>query len=394
MLGLVCLGVLSLLPPVGGLEGQAAEEAKADYWVWVGSESDDLIHRIRFGPDGATVESQMWIGRNPGKVEGPHGLAISPDGRYMYMTTGHGAPDGFLWKFELGPDTLVAGPTPLGRFPASLDVTPDGLLVFVANFNLHGEHVPSSMSAAYAPDLYEIEQIEVCVMPHGSRVHPQGHRVYTVCMMDEQLVEIDVRRFEVSRRFSLVEGEEGPLMVTDSYAEAHGHGHHGADPVALHGGMGHGEVGGHDHLGCSPTWVSPDPEGRHLYVVCNRGRRVVEIDTEDWSIVRTFPTGEGPYNVEVTPDGRLLVVTLKQGNAVEFIDLLAGETVARTATSTSVVHGVAISPDSRYAFVSVEGVGQEPGKVDVFDLGTFARVADVEVGRQASGIAFWQMQDR
>jgi DNA-binding beta-propeller fold protein YncE len=56
------------------------------------------------------------------------------------------------------------------------------------------------------------------------------------------------------------------------------------------------------------------------------------------------------------------------------------------------VHGVVVSPDSRYAFVSVEGVGAEPGKVDVFDLRTFERVASAEVGQQASGIAFWRSE--
>lgn len=54
-------------------------------------------------------------------------------------------------------------------------------------------------------------------------------------------------------------------------------------------------------------------------------------------------------------------------------------------------HGVVISPDSRYAFVSVEGVGAEPGKVDISDLRTFERVADVPVAQQAGGIASWKM---
>jgi DNA-binding beta-propeller fold protein YncE len=60
-------------------------------------------------------------------------------------------------------------------------------------------------------------------------------------------------------------------------------------------------------------------------------------------------------------------------------------------TGTTVTHGVAVSPDSRYAFVSSEGVGAAPGTVDVFDLVARARVATVNVGQQASGIAFWRM---
>ncbi len=48
-------------------------------------------------------------------------------------------------------------------------------------------------------------------------------------------------------------------------------------------------------------------------------------------------------------------------------------------TPTTVAHGVVTSPDSHYAFVSSEGVGAAPGRVDVFDLRTFSRVGSVDV---------------
>ena len=77
---------------------------------------------------------------------------------------------------------------------------------------------------------------------------------------------------------------------------------------------------------------------------------------------------------------------------MEFFDLQRGASVAVAPSSTTVTHGVVVSPDSRYAFVSVEGVGAEPGKVDIYDLRTYQRVADVEVGQQAGGITFWRME--
>ena len=61
-------------------------------------------------------------------------------------------------------------------------------------------------------------------------------------------------------------------------------------------------------------------------------------------------------------------------------------------SSTTITHGVAITPDSRFALVSVEGVGAEPGKVDIYDLRTLQRVGEVEVGQQAGGIVFWRME--
>jgi hypothetical protein len=63
-------------------------------------------------------------------------------------------------------------------------------------------------------------------------------------------------------------------------------------------------------------------------------------------------------------------------------------------TSATVAHGVTISTDSRYAFVSSEGIGAAPGKVDVYDIRARAKVATVDVGQQASGITFWKMSGK
>ena len=49
--------------------------------------------------------------------------------------------------------------------------------------------------------------------------------------------------------------------------------------------------------------------------------------------------------------------------------------------------GVAVSRDSRYAFVTLEGIGGQPGTVDVIDLVTLKKVATADVGRQAGGVA-------
>src|SRR5262245_58705518 len=128
----------------------------ANYWIYVGAESADLIQRLRFGPGGFVVEKTIQAGELIADIEGPHGMQISRDGKWLYVSTGHGQPDGKFWKYALGPDTLVGTPIFLGFFPATLDVTPDGLYAFVANFNLHGDMVPSSQSVVYTPTVTEV----------------------------------------------------------------------------------------------------------------------------------------------------------------------------------------------------------------------------------------------
>lgn len=375
-------------------------QAGRTYWAYVGAESADLIHRLRFDGASLVVERTTTIGEIPNEMEGPHGLQTSRDGRFLYMTTGHGRPEGKLWIFDISgdADTLV-GPSgiDLGLFPASVDVTPDGLYTFSVNFNLHGDMVPSTVSVVYVPDRTEVARIVTCTMPHGSRIDPSGRRQYSTCMMDDQLVEIDTVKFEVARRFSVAKGKEGalPVAAPDEHA---GHAMPAKPATPARPPVDPAEVGytGERHqmtpASCSPTWAQPSATGDKIYVACNKADEILEIDVAAWTLTRRFPTGRGVYNLAVTSDGRRLIATLKQGSLVEIFDLETGKSLARLKTSTTIAHGVSVTPDSRYAFVSSEGVGSAPGKVDVFDVQKLRLVASVSVGQQASGITFWKMK--
>ena len=410
-------GLLSFSAPVRAQAptSPAKPDAPANnYWVYVGAESADLIQRIRFGPGGTVIEKTIEAGELIADIEGPHGMQISKDGKWLYVSTGHGQPDGKFWKYALGPDTLVGAPIFLGFFPASLDVTPDGLYAFIANFNLHGDMVPSSQSVVYTPTVTEVARVTTCTMPHGSRVDPQGLHQYSACMMDDQLVEIDTRTFDVSRRFSVAKGSEKPIDVTVAMADMPGMDHASTPPkpaapksttpmtgkaVPLPPGKAFpvpeaGQSGLHPMAPatCSPTWAQPSADGSRVFVACNKGDEIDDIDSKTWTLTRKLKTGRGPYNLGVTPDGKLLLATLKPAGSFEIFDIATGKSLAQLKNSTTLANGIAVSPDSRYAFVSSEGVGAAPGKVDVYDLRALVKVGTVDVGQQAGGIAFWKME--
>ena len=70
-----------------------------------------------------------------------------------------------------------------------------------------------------------------------------------------------------------------------------------------------------------------------------------------------------------------------------------GVELAKIKNSRRVSHGVVISPDSKFAFVTVEGIGAQPGTVDVIDLHKLKLIDQINIGKQAGGIAFWKMED-
>jgi DNA-binding beta-propeller fold protein YncE len=383
--------------------GGAAQTGPAPdrtYLVYVVSEAVDRVQLVRFGPAGISVERGFTTGLMPTDPDGPHGVAVAPGGKHVFVSTGHGTPYGYLWKYSTANDSLE-GRVQLGLFPATLQVSPDGYLAFIVNFNLYGEKVPSSVSVVATDEMTEITRIATCTMPHGSRLSPDGRRHYSACMMDDMLVEIDTRKLAVSRYFVLRKGQEhgvvGAPSVASTSSAVSATSAAPAAPAAPAGG-GH-EVGGHGmeppkpgDTSCSPTWAQPSADGRRVFVACNKASDIAEIDVASWSLTRRWPAGEGVYNLAVTHNGKLLLATNKRGQSVSVFDVGSGKELKRLATRRKVVHGVAVSPDDRYAFVSVEGIGSEPGTVEVIDLGALATVATVDVGPMAAGIDVWKMQ--
>lgn len=373
-------------PLTAGAAATARQAPDKDYWFYAASEGNDQVALIRFGPGGIHVERVNTVGLMPTDVDGPHGVTLSPDGKYYYVTTAHGTPFGFLWKYATANDSL-AGRVMLGNFPATLQVTPDGAFVYVVNFNLHGEMVPSDMSIVAADEMVEVARVPTCTMPHGSRINVQGSKQYSGCMMDDLAVEIDTRTFGVSRHFLLTKGKEMGMVGAPAVRKAGASGQHAGMDMSGHG-MEPTRPG---DVSCSPTWVQPSADGATIFVACNKSSDIVEIDVASWAMRRRIPAGDGVYNLAVTHDGRYLIGTNKRAKSVSIIDIVSGSEVGRVPTTRRIASGLVVSTDDRYVFVTQEGVGSEPGTVDVIDLRSLAKVASIDVGQQAGGIEFWKI---
>ena len=362
--------VLFLLLIINPLKGR-------NYYIYVTAESQDEVHVVKFDGKKAVVIKDIPVGVWPLEIEGPHGLTISPDGKYWYLSLAHGFPFGHVYKYETGTDKMVDR-VELGLFPATMQISAATGLLYVVNFNLHGEHEPSTVSIVDPEEMIEIKRVETGVMPHGSRLTNDGLKQYSVAMMSGMLYELDVLQFDISR--TLFTGRNKQTNMQHSMGSMDHN-----KPMKKHTK--------HKMPKEKPTWVYPHPADTHVYVVNNGIDNVVEIDLRKWAITRQFKTDKGPYNCEVSQDGKYLVVTYKSAAKTGIWDLNTGQELVRLKNTRRVTHGVVISPDSRYAFVSVEGIRGEPGSVDVFDLKKLTLVDHAEVGKQAGGIAFWKMVD-
>jgi DNA-binding beta-propeller fold protein YncE len=326
--------VLTLLPPLiyaDDVRAQPARELNAaqDYLLYVLSEGADRIALVRFGPHGVRVEREIPTGDMPTDIDGPHGISISPDKQFYYVSLAHGRPFGSVWKYSTTDDRVV-GRVRLGHFPATMDLNADGSLLYVVNFNLHGDMVPSSVSVVATERMLEVARIATCATTHGSMKHDAGG--------------------------------------------------HGIEPPKA------GDVS------CSPTWAQPSVSGASIFVACNKSDEIVEVDAVSWKVSRRMSARPGVYNLTTTRDGERLIATNKRDQSVSILDVKSGRELARIPTRRKVLHGVVVSPDDRYAFVTVEGIGSEPGTVEVIDLAVGKVVGSVDVSPLAAGIDFFKME--
>jgi len=338
------------------------------YRLYVVSESGDIVTQLTWDGTALRTIKTVPVGIMPADIDGPHNVTVSADGRFYYVSVAHGTPYGSLWKMAVDGDTLL-GRAQVEMFPTTISVTPDGELAFVANSDFYGDHPRSNVvSIVYTPTMTLLTNLAACDMPHGVKVNHAGTRVYVSCMHSDEILELDRQTLAITRRHRTGVGMIPQMPMTHGGAE-----------------------GGVMHDACMPTFVSVSPDDKTLYVACNHADNLQVLDAGTLDLVKTIPTGHGAYNVEPSPDGKWVIVTNKKDQSISLIDATTLAEVARVPTAKPFPHGVAYSPDNRFAFISQESKGVDPGAVDVIDLTTRKDVATIPVPLQPTGITMLRL---
>jgi YVTN family beta-propeller protein len=149
-----------------------------------------------------------------------------------------------------------------------------------------------------------------------------------------------------------------------------------------------GEVAATLPTGAGPHEVDVSPDGS-LALVTNYGNReapgstLTLIDVAAAEVVRTLelPEGSRPHGVAWL-DGRRAAVTCEGLGALLVVDTESGDVLARIETGQEVSHMVALAADGRRAYVA----NIDSGTVSVLDLEGRALVKNIPTGEGAEGI--------
>lgn len=242
-----------------------------------------------------------------GATAKPHHAQVEPDGRFWYATL-IGA--GKVLKFDR--DNRIVGSVDL-EVPGLLALHPTQDLLVVAR-SMSAVNPPRRLAVIRRSDMTLLDEFDVFFpRPHAIAIHPGGEYAYVASLGVNQLASLRLA--------------DGELSLVD--------------------------VEGPQH---TFTQFSVSPDGRWLVVTASQSHQLMVFDVSNPArpvLARSVPQEKGPFETAFSWDGKWLVATNLDANAVTVLD-------ATTWSPVQVIrhdafaqpHGVVFGPDGGWVYVT------------------------------------------
>lgn len=289
----------------------------------------------------------------------------------------------------------------VGKMPHNVQLSPDGMVVWVAN---NGDPDPNASSghsdmnkAAHAETAKPgavwlidtgtdavIAKIPVGLHPAHVVLTPDGRFAYVTNGGDNSVTVIDAAARNVVATIPVGKFPHGLRFAPDGTQ---------AYVANLKGGtVSVIDVATHKEIaqilvGKGPAQVGFTPDGLLAFVSLSEEKAIAVIDPATRKVTRKVNVGTVPIQLSATPDSRTLLVAnqgsrSKPGNTVSMIDLQTFKLI-KTVVTGSGAHGVAIDREGRLAYIT----NTYADTVSVIDIKSRAVVSTVRVGKGPNGVS-------
>jgi YVTN family beta-propeller protein len=303
---------------------------------------------------------------------GPARVAVSPDGRRLYVTThGYAGSLGGVTVIDTATNTVITH-IRAGHLPSGVAFTPDGRHVYVTDVYANPNLDPGNSVLVIDTATNTVTAtITVGAGPVGVAIPPDGGRAYIANFKAHTVSVIDTATATVTASIPL---EAAPSSVAVTPDGRYAYAPVGDLPVIDTGSNTVTRtisMGSIDELGYEAA-VAPD--GRHAFVTVRNGADqpgfIAVVDTATNAVTSTIPVGVNPAAVAVSPDGQHAYVTnggtaSAPGNTVSVIDIATNSASTTLNICGTGPAGIAVSPDGRRAY----SANFESNSVTVIDTG-------------------------
>jgi len=137
---------------------------------------------------------------------------------------------------------------------------------------------------------------------------------------------------------------------------------------------------GRSTTGRNPHEIVGSPDGSRLFTSDQQGNTISVFETSSLRRVDTWAGGAAPHGIEMTADGRYLLVTNETRAEVLVLDAETGAIVGRLSAELG-AHVIHRSPDGARAYVT-----NTSGSLTVLDLNAMSTLRTIPMGAAAEGL--------
>lgn len=224
--------------------------------------------------------------------EGVHGIDISADGQYLYISLNPGlGQDGKGGLAILETDTMEKiAEVETDEGPAHVAVTPDGSQVWVANVNVDTVSVVDTNTNTL------VKTIEVGDVPNEVAISPDGKWVYVANVESDLVSVIEIDTLQVVKTVQAGDGPHG-VTVSPNGTELWISNRNSNDVTIINTATL--EPKAIIPTGGSANHVAFSQKGEWAYITNQRSNDVVKIDVAKKEILAKIPVGVDPHELSL-----------------------------------------------------------------------------------------------
>lgn len=271
----------------------------------------------------------------------------------------------------------ILGVTTTGRGPHEIAITPDGKWAFVSNYEGPGD----SISLIDVEKMSEVRKISIGSFraPHGLVINRDGTKLYVTVENSRAVIEIDIATERVTRSFTtdqsvthmLVLSPESDRVFTTSIGSGSG------SMIDL----STGNPVRHLSTGEGAEGIDISPDGTQIWITNREADTVTIIDAATFEKIADLPATGFPIRVKFTPDGTRALVSAAEAGDVIVFDVSTRTIVKRISTGATPI-GIVVEPNGARAFIA----NTQANTISVLDLQSLEISGRLAAGRTPDGM--------
>lgn len=222
-----------------------------------------------------------------------HGIDITPDGKYVYVTSGD-LKDGVQYNYvsiiNTNNNEVVGQITSDWKSPSHIDFSRNGEFAFISNV------VSNEVAIVDTKSQKIIKRIPVGNIPNETEPSQDGKRLYVANVGDGTLSVINLVNYKTLNVIKTGKGTHGVAVSTDDrYVWTANRTSNDVTVIEVSSGkvIKSIEVGG------TPNHISVIPNSNVAYVSNKDSGDIAVIDMEKYEIIKRIPIGKEPHEIDL-----------------------------------------------------------------------------------------------